>query len=99
MKQYHVYITTNKNKTVLYTGVTSNLIKRIYQHKTKYYKGFTAKYNCDKLVYYQEFSNIIEAIAYEKKIKAGSRAKKEKLINEINPDWEDLSDGWVFNIK
>jgi putative endonuclease len=94
MKQSWVYMTTNKNHTVIYTGVTSNLAKRILQHKTKFYKGFTSKYNCDKLVYYKEFSNIIEAIKYEKTIKAGSRAKKEKLINEMNPEWKDLSDGW-----
>jgi len=99
MKLGHVYITTTKNNTVLYTGVTSYLIKRIYQHKTKFYKGFTSRYNCDKLVFYQEFNTITEAIAYEKKIKAGSRAKKEKLINEMNPEWKDLSDGWIFDFK
>ena len=94
MKQSWVYITTNKNHTVLYTGVTSNLVQRLYQHKTKYYKGFTSKYNCDKLVYSKEFANIIDAIKFEKTLKAGSRAKKEKLINEMNPEWKDLSDGW-----
>ena len=99
MKLGHVYITTTKNNTVLYTGVTSYLTKRIYQHKTKFYKGFTSRYNCDKLVFYQEFNTITEAIAYEKKIKAGSRAKKEKLINEMNPEWKDLSDGWIFDFK
>ncbi len=88
---------TNKNNTVIYAGVTSNLLKRVYQHKTKFYKGFTSRYNCDKLVYFQEFPNIVEAIAYEKKIKAGSRLKKELLINKQNPDWKDLSDGWIFN--
>jgi putative endonuclease len=92
-----VYIITNKNHTVLYTGVTSNLVKRIYQHKTKFYKGFTSRYNCDQLVYFKEFSGIILAIAYEKKLKAGNRANKEKLINALNPEWKDLSDGWIFN--
>ena len=87
---------TNNNHTVIYAGVTSNLLKRVYQHKTKSYKGFTSKYNCEKLVYFQEFTNISEAIDFEKKIKAGSRAKKEKLITEQNPDWKDLSDGWLF---
>ena len=87
---------TNANHTVLYTGVTSNLLKRVYQHKTKAFKGFTSKYNCDRLVFFQEFSNISEAIDFEKKIKAGSRAKKEKLIAEQNPEWKDLSDGWLF---
>jgi putative endonuclease len=87
---------TNSNHTVIYAGVTSNLLKRVYQHKSKSYKGFTSKYNCDVLVYFQEFTNISEAIDFEKKIKAGSRAKKEKLITEQNPDWKDLSDGWLF---
>ena len=86
----------NNNHTVIYTGVTSNLLKRVYQHKTKAYKGFTSKYNCEKLVYFQEFTHISEAIDFEKKIKAGSRAKKEKLITEQNPEWKDLSDGWLF---
>jgi putative endonuclease len=99
MKLSHVYITTNKNKTVLYTGVTSNLVRRIYQHKTKFYKGFTSRYNCNQLVYYQEFTDIREAIAYEKKLKAGNRARKEKVINDMNPEWKDLSEGWVFNVE
>ncbi|MCY2685750.1 GIY-YIG nuclease family protein [Salinimicrobium sp. TH3] len=92
----YTYMMTNFHHTVIYTGVTSNLVKRVYQHKTKAFKGFTSKYNCEKLVYFQEFSNISEAIDFEKKIKAGNRAKKEKLISEQNPKWKDLSDGWVF---
>ncbi|SDL41936.1 putative endonuclease [Salinimicrobium catena] len=92
----YVYILTNKNHTVLYIGVTSNLIKRIYQHKIKAYKGFTARYNCDQLVYYQEFPNISQAIEYEKKIKAGSRKAKEKLIASLNPEWHDLAADWLF---
>ena len=95
----HVYIMTNKNNTVLYIGVTSFLIKRVYQHKTKFHKGFTAKYNCDKLVFFTEFENIVDAIALEKKLKAGSREKKEKLINTMNPDWKDLSEDWLFDFK
>ncbi|WP_029037902.1 GIY-YIG nuclease family protein [Salinimicrobium xinjiangense] len=94
----YTYMMTNSHNTVIYTGLTSNLIKRVYQHKTKAYKGFTSKYNCDKLVFYQEFTNINEAIALEKKIKAGSRSKKEKMIFEQNPEWKDLSDGWLFII-
>ncbi|MGB8705100.1 MAG: GIY-YIG nuclease family protein [Gillisia sp.] len=98
MRKSHVYITTTKRNTALYTGVTSNLVKRIHQHKTKFYKkSFSARYNCDKLVYFQEFADIRVAIAYEKKLKAGSRTKKENLINEMNPEWEDLADGWVFD--
>ena len=92
----YVYILTNKNNTVLYTGVTSNLIKRVYQHKTKAYKGFTSRYNCDQLVFYQEFTNISQAIEYEKKIKGGSRKAKEKLIATINPEWKDLAADWLF---
>ncbi|MDT0688589.1 GIY-YIG nuclease family protein [Salegentibacter sp. F188] len=99
MKLSHVYIMTNKNHTVLYTGVTSNLLRRVYQHKTKFYKGFSSRYNCNQLAYYKEFTNIKEAIAYEKKLKAGNRARKENLINEMNPEWKDLSDGWVFDIE
>ena len=96
MKQSWVYILTNKNHTVLYTGVTSNLQRRMFQHKNKTYKGFTARYNCNKLVYVEEFHEISQAIQYEKKIKAGNRAKKEKLINNQNPNWKDLSEGWIL---
>ena len=89
-KHGFVYIITNRNNTVLYTGVTSNLIQRIYQHRTKAVKGFSAKYQCEKLVYFEQAEEMIEAIAREKQIKAGSRAKKEKLINKLNPNWDDL---------
>ena len=87
---------TNKNNTVIYMGVTSNLLKRIYQHKTKLYKGFTSKYNCDKLVYFEEFNDINLAIAREKQLKAGNRKRKEDLVNSTNPEWNDLSDDWLF---
>ena len=96
MYQSFVYILTNKNKTVLYTGVTSNLLKRIYRHKTKAYKGFTARYNCDQLVFYQDFSHISLAIDFEKKIKGGNRKNKEKLIASMNPEWKDLAEDWLF---
>jgi putative endonuclease len=86
----------NKNNTVIYIGVSGNLIKRVYQHKTKTYKGFTSKYNCDKLVYFEEFDDINEAIDREKQLKAGNRKRKEQLIKQENPNWEDLSDGWIF---
>ena len=86
-----VYILTNKNRTVFYTGVSADLKARIYQHKTKFYtRSFTAKYNCDVLVYYLFYPRIEEAISAEKAIKGGSRLKKIILINEMNPDWEDL---------
>ena len=92
MRTSHVYILTNKNHTVLYVGVTSDLVKRIEQHKMKFYKGFTSRYNCDHLVFYHTFDDIREAISYEKKLKAGNRANKEKLIKAMNPEWKDLSD-------
>ena len=75
---------------VLYTGVTSNLEKRVYEHKTKLIKGFTEKYNVDKLVYYEVFDDINDAITREKQIKAGSRQKKIDVIAGINPTWKDL---------
>lgn len=88
------YILTNKNHTVLYTGVTSDLVKRIYEHKNKIYQtSFTKKYNVDKLVYYEVFHSIEEAIDREKQIKGGSRKKKIDLVNSLNPDWKDLSEG------
>ena len=87
-----VYIITNKNNTVLYTGVTSNLKKRVWQHKEKTLPGFASKYNCAKLVYYEIFPEMTDAIAKEKQIKAGSRKKKEELIKAINPNWDDLYD-------
>ena len=86
-----VYITTNYHNTTLYTGVCEDLVARIIQHREKTYpKAFTVKYNCSKLVYYKLFHSIEEAIAREKQIKAGSRAKKIALIESINPDWRDL---------
>ncbi len=88
---------TNKNRTVLYIGVTTNLIKRVYQHKNKSYRGFTSKYNCDQLVYHESYDNIRDAIAREKQLKAGNRANKNRLVDTTNPDWEDLSEGWVFD--
>lgn len=96
MNKSWVYILSNKNRTTIYIGVTSNILQRVGQHKSKFYKGFTAKYNCDRLVYYQEFESIVQAIAYEKKLKAGNRAKKESLINSQNPEWKDLDEEWIF---
>lgn len=96
MQKSCVYFLTNNNNTVLYIGVTSNLEKRIYQHKTKAFKGFTSKYNCDKLVYFETFSDINEAIAREKQLKSGNRKRKEQLVNKENPEWKDLSVGWLF---
>ncbi len=87
----YIYILTNKNHTVLYTGVTSNLVNRLYEHRSGLYKNaFTNKYNVKKLVYFEDFTSIEEAIAREKQIKAGSRQKKLDLINRFNPEWKDL---------
>ena len=88
--KYYIYILTNRNNNVLYTGVTNNLIRRISEHKNKLSKGFTKKYNVTKLVYYEVYDNIIDAIKREKQIKGGSRLKKIELINKYNQDWEDL---------
>lgn len=85
------YIVTNKANKVLYTGVTSNLKSRIEAHKTKKYEqAFTARYNADKLVWYQEFDSIVDANARERQLKAGNRARKIRLIEEKNPEWKDL---------
>ena len=89
-KQYYVYIVTNTRNTVLYTGVTSNLERRVLDHKNKVVKGFTSKYNINKLVYYEIFDSIEQAIKREKQIKGGSRQKKIDLIKNLNPEFGDL---------
>ena len=89
-KLYFVYILTNERHTVLYTGVTSDLKARIYQHREKLLPGFTKRYNVWKLVYYEAGTDALGAIAREKQIKAGSRKKKLALINSFNPEWRDL---------
>ncbi len=94
MKEGFVYILTNTNNTTLYVGVTSNLILRIQEHKEKKdKKSFTARYNLSKLVYYETFQNIGDAIAREKQLKSGSRANKIELIERENPEWKDLNEG------
>ena len=92
MKNYFVYILTNTNNKVLYTGMTNSLMRRVWEHKAKMIGGFSKKYNVDKLVYFESFNNPSEAIRREKQIKAGSRKKKIELINSINPEWKDLYD-------
>ncbi len=88
---YYVYIMTNKGNSVLYTGVTSELENRRIQHRTKNYPdSFTAKYNINKLLYYERFADVNDAIAREKQIKAGSRKRKIDLIEKDNPNWLDL---------
>ena len=89
-KQYYVYLLTNAKNNVIYTGVTSDLVKRVFEHKNKTIKGFTAKYNVNKLVYYEQFADPLSAITREKQIKAGSRKKKVELIRRQNPNYDDL---------
>jgi putative endonuclease len=89
---YYIYILTNHTNTVLYTGVTNNLSRRIFEHKNQLTKGFTSKYNTDKLVYFEHFADINNAIEREKQIKAGSRQKKIHLIEKENKQWIDLYD-------
>jgi len=93
-KNYYVYLMTSKNNTVIYTGVTNDLARRVYEHKNKVIKGFTSRYNINKLVYYEEFNDINDAIDREKQIKGGSRQDKIDLINADNSDWTDLSRDW-----
>jgi putative endonuclease len=93
-RQYYVYILTNWNNRVLYIGVTSDLTRRIYEHKNKVAKGFTEKYNVDKLIYFQETNDALTAITREKEIKKWRRQKKNDLVSSMNPDWTDLSDTW-----
>ena len=90
MKQGFVYILTNRSNKVKYTGVTSDLTRRVQEHKQKIVKGFTSKYNLTKLVYFEEFSDIKDAIVAEKRIKGWLRRKKIKLIESVNPRWKDL---------
>jgi len=88
---YYVYILSNPRHTVLYTGVTNNLVRRLYEHRRRVGHGFTQRYNISKLVYYVQFTQILDAIQREKQIKSGSRKKKEEVINARNPLWQDIS--------
>ena len=104
-----VYILSNKTNTILYVGVCTGLERRIWEHKTKKYPGFSAQYNCQKLVYYESYKYIDDAIEREKQIKQWRRDKKEYLINFDNPTWDDLARDWYdddglkselnFNVK
>ena len=92
---YYVYIMTNQANTVLYIGVTNDLARRVYEHKNKIDpRSFTAKYNVNKLVYYEYTTSVESAILREKQLKAGSRKKKVELINKFNPNWLDLTKDW-----
>lgn len=90
MKTMYVYTMTNRKYGTLYIGVTSDLAKRVWQHKTKIYKGFTARYNLDMLVYYEIFADEEHAITREKRMKRLKRMQKIELIEKMNPTWEDL---------
>jgi len=88
---YYVYIMASASGT-LYIGVTNNLLRRVFEHKQKIIKGFTCKYSCNKLVYYEHFGDIGAALGREKEVKKWRREKKEKLIKTLNPHWNDLAD-------
>ena len=94
MKSYYVYILTNKIHSVLYIGVTSDLERRLYEHRHKLVKGFTSKYNATKLVYVEETNDAVAAISREKQLKGWLRKKKDDLISVANPEWHDLSEDW-----
>ena len=91
MRQMYIYMMTNKNNTTLYVGVTNDLVRRVWEHKNKVHKkSFTARYNLDKLVYYEIYEDELTAIEREKKLKGGNRLHKNKLIESMNPEWNDL---------
>lgn len=93
-KKYFVYMMTNRKGGVIYTGITSDLIRRVYEHKEKLIPGFTNRYNLTKLVFVEETCDVNDAIAREKQIKGWLRKKKIGLIESQNPDWNDMSEGW-----
>ncbi len=91
-RQYYIYMMTNKSNSVLYTGVTNDLKRRVYEHKEKIVEGFTKRYNATKLVYYETCDEAESAIIREKQIKGWPRKKKDDLVGSINPEWRDLYD-------
>ncbi len=93
-KGYYVYLLTNWNNKVMYVGMTNDLVRRLYEHKNKLVKGFTTKYNIDKLVYFEEARDVHAVITREKEIKRWRREKKDQLVVSVNPDWKDLSLEW-----
>lgn len=95
MKKYYVYIMASKSR-VLYTGVTNNLERRVYEHKNKLVEGFTSKYNVNRLVFFEETTDVYAALNREKQIKGWLRSKKIALIESVNPQWKDLSLDWYI---
>ena len=91
---YFVYMLTNWDDSVLYIGVTGNLPKRLYEHRSGLVEGFTKKYNVHKLVYFEQTDDVYSAISREKQLKKWSRMKKNMLVNSVNPQWRDLSEDW-----
>lgn len=96
MRNYYVYILTNKFDTVLYVGITDDLSRRTAEHNNALHEGFTKKYRVYKLVYYERYSDVLDAISREKQLKGWTRDKKRKLIEKRNPDWNDWSEGVVL---
>jgi len=96
-RSYYVYLLTNWNNKVMYVGVTNDITRRLYEHKSKLVKGFTEKYNLHKLVYFEETPDVQAAIAREKEIKKWRREKKDALVAHANPDWRDLGEDLGFS--
>ena len=96
MNGYFVYIMANKYNNVLYTGVTNNIRRRVYEHKMKLIQGFTSQYNCTKLVWYEQFEDINLAISREKQLKNWKRTWKNTLVETNNPNWNDLAEKWFL---
>ena len=90
MKDYYVYIMTNRYNNVMYIGITNDLKRRVYEHKTRVFEGFTKKYDVHKLVYFEKCHEVTDAIKREKQLKSWRREKKNALVEEVNPDWKEL---------
>ena len=99
MNAYYVYMMTNRSRVVLYTGVTNDLESRVWQHKHGTTKGFTKRYKCDRLVYYETYHDINQVIDREKQIKGWIRAKKNTLVESLNPAWTDLATTWFDRMR
>ena len=99
INQYWIYMMCNAHNDVLYIGITNDLYRRVLEHKSGAISGFTEKYNCHKLVYYEEFNRVEEALSREKQLKNWKREWKNELVIQMNPDWNDLSAEWVVPEK